>query len=445
MHGLLQVTTGPDPRPPWHWRSPGQRWSVYLMLGAVTLALCAACPATRTWAFSMGGGSTSSGHGAQAVSAHGAYRSSFSLISVLTMGGMRLPDWMPGTAISLGALTVLGVMAPMVAAVRHPLAGWRIAWLAVLLAPLLDLTWWAGLPWNPVQIVVLLVVTCLAGVRHGRQTLCWLWALTLVPWWFWTIRGGPGVVTAVVGTLAFGAIGVAVDSVHSRRRTQVALADQAEAVEAERDRRAVLEERARIARELHDVVAHHMSLLAIRAESAPYRLGELPGPVRDEFGWLSGSAREALADMRRLLGVLRSDQPAARTPQPGLSDVPELIAMARQAGMTVDLSPLPAPDQVAASAGVCAYRIIQEALSNAGRHAAGTPVTVSMRQGAGSVTLRVANGPDARARTRGTRPGHGLAGMRERVELLGGTLSAGPEPDGGFVVSAVLPLTESVA
>ena len=251
----------------------------------------------------------------------------------------------------------------------------------------------------------------------------------------------------VLSTLA--AMAVTVDRVGSERRARQALADQADQAELERARLAVLEQRTRFARELHDVVAHHMSLMAIRAESAPHRLGALPDPeqVRAEFGALSGSARDALADMRRLLGVLRSDQPAARAPQPGLLDLPALIDTARQAGMTVQLSPLPVPGQVPPSAGVCAYRIIQEALSNAGRHAAGAPVTVSVHYDADTVTLRVTHGPQASAppRANGHRPGHGLAGMRERAELLGGSLSAGPAPDGGVVVSPVLPPRGSAA
>src|SRR5580692_11416470 len=153
-----------------------------------------------------------------------------------------------------------------------------------------------------------------------------------------------------------------------------------------------------------------MSLMAIRAESAPHRLGALPEPVRAEFGSLSGSAREALADMRRLLSVLRSNQPAAHAPQPGLEDLAGLIGAARQAGMSVELSAPPALDQVPPSAGLCAYRIIQEALSNAGRHAAGAPVAVCVGCNAGAVTLQVTNGPGvpARQRVNGHGPGHGL-------------------------------------
>jgi signal transduction histidine kinase len=340
-------------------------------------------------------------------------------------------------------LVALAVVAPLLVAVWYPLLGWRIGWLGLLLVPLLDERWWGGLPWDPVQILVLLMVLCLAGIRHDRPVLGWLWALTLIPWWLWAGQDGPDVITATLGSLALVAMVVAVDRAGSERRARQALADQAELTELGQARLAVLEERTRIARELHDVVAHHMSLVAMRAESAPHRLGAMPDPVRAEFGSLSESAREALADMRRLLGVLRSDQPAERAPQPGLPDLPGLIGTVRQAGMAVELSASPALDQVPPSAGVCAYRIVQEALSNAGRHAAGAPVAVSVRREADAVTLRVTNGPGipAAPRASGHGPGHGLAGMRERVALLGGSLTAGPASDGGFAVSAVLPLS----
>jgi signal transduction histidine kinase len=371
--------------------------------------------------------------------------------------GSGFPYHSPATAAVLSPVSVvsllvrvlvaLAVVAPLLVAVRYPLLGWRIGWLGLLLGPLLDERWWGGLPWDPVQILVLLTVLCLAGIRYDRPVLCWLWALTLIPWWLWAGKDGPGLVIAALGSLAFVTMAVAVDRAGSERRAQQALADQADQTELERARLAVLEQRTRFARELHDVVAHHMSLIAIRAESAPHRLGALPEPVRAEFGSLSGSAREALADMRRLLSTLRSDQPAPHAPQPGLEDLPGLIGRARQAGMTVELSAPPALDQVPPSADLCAYRIIQEALSNAGRHAAGAPVAVCVGYGADTVTLQVTNGPGIPAgqRAGGHGPGHGLAGMRERVELLGGSLSAGPAPGGGFAVSAVLPVGGSTA
>jgi signal transduction histidine kinase len=151
--------------------------------------------------------------------------------------------------------------------------------------------------------------------------------------------------------------------------------------------------------------------------------------------------------MRRLLSVLRSDQPAAHAPQPGLADLPALIGTARQAGMTVELSAPPALDQVPPGPGLCAYRIVQEALSNAARHAAGAPVTVSVGRNEDSVTVQITNGPGVPAgpRANGHQPGHGLTGMRERAELLGGSLWAGRAPDGGFAVTAALPVHGSAA
>jgi signal transduction histidine kinase len=396
-----------------------------------TLALCTASLA-----------SLSDGHGLQLLG-FGAQH---------VPNGAGFPDQLPGTAVVPSAVTMgqtlvqvlvaLAVVAPLLAAIRYPLLGWRIGWLGLLLVPLLHERWWGGLPWDPVQVLVLLTAACLAGIRHERPVLCWLWALTLIPWWLWTSKDGPGLAAAALGSLAFATMAVTVDRAGSERRARQALADQADQTELERARLAVLEQRTRFARELHDVVAHHMSLMAIRAESAPHRLGALPEPVRAEFGALSGSAREALADMRRLLGALRSDQPAPHAPQPGLEDLPELIDAARQAGMTVELTLTPALDQVPPPAGMCAYRIVQEAVSNAGRHAAGAPVGISLACYAGTLSLEVTNGPGTSSvpMASGHRHGHGLTGMRERAELLGGSLSAGPAPGGGFAVSARLPL-----
>jgi signal transduction histidine kinase len=155
-------------------------------------------------------------------------------------------------------------------------------------------------------------------------------------------------------------------------------------------------------------------------------------------------AREALAEMRRLLGVLRHDQPADLAPQPQLSDLPALVDAARRAGAPVEFSAPAALGQVPAGVGVCAYRIVQESLSNASQHAPGAPITVSVDHDCGAVLLRVANGPGGHPAPSGDEHrGHGLTGMHERVALLGGSLTAGPAPGGGFVVSAVLPLGET--
>jgi len=316
---------------------------------------------------------------------------------------------------------------------------------AILLAPLVRAAWWGGWPWGPGQILALLGAFCLAGVRQQRPELWWMWALTLIPWWLWLAADVPNLSGAVGATVIFTAVTVTTDSVGSRSRAHRALTAETERAEDERARRAVLEERTRIAREMHDVIAHHLSLIAVQAETAPYRLPGLPEPAQAEFASLSEGARGALAEMRRLLGVLRRDQPAGRAPQPQLTDLPALVDAARQAGLSVELSTASVLDQVPSSVGVCAYRIVQESLSNASQHAPGAGVTVSVGHDSGTVLLRVANGPGSPAgldeNSQGA--GHGLTGMRERVALLGGSLSAGPSPDGGFVVTAVLPLGET--
>jgi signal transduction histidine kinase len=451
--GLVQVLVGADPRP--MWRSPWSRRAVHLGLGAATLLLCA------TSLISLTGVTSYLFQTAQVTIFRGGHQAVVNAAArpaSIHLGFAKVPlawAFSPGPgpmsiafAMVLAVLAALAVVVPVPLAARYPLLGWRIAWLGLLAVPLTGASWLGRWPWGPVQILVLLAVFCAAGVRHQRPVLWWMWALTLIPWWLWA---APHLLGCALGTVAFTAVAVAADSMSSRRRAQQALADLAERTELEQARRAVLEERAKIARELHDVVAHHMSLIAVRAETAPYRLPGLPTAVQAEFGSLSEAAREALTDMRRLLGVLRNDEPAARAPQPQLADLPVLIDAARQAGVPVELTAVPALEQVPSGVGVCAYRIVQESLSNASRHAPGAAVTVSVDQEASSVLLRVANGPGgppgdghgpghglAAMKARGG-PGQGLAGMRERVALLGGSLTAGPEPGGGFVVSAVLP------
>jgi signal transduction histidine kinase len=391
-HGLVQVLIGPGPPSVWRWHSPQERRVAYAALGVATLALCVA-----------------------------------NLAGVATPGQLVL---------------AVPVVAPLPLAARYPMLAWRIGWLALMLVPLVPADWWGGWPWGVGQVLALLGAFCLAGIRQRRPELWWMWALTLIPWWLWLAADIPSLDGPAGATAVFTAAAIAVDSIGSRLRAQRALAAQTERAEGERARRAVLEERTRIARELHDVVAHHLSLIAVRAETAPYRLTGLPEPARAEFGSLSEVAREALAEMRRLLGVLRHDQPAELAPQPELADLPLLVGTARQAGLSVELSVPPELDQVPSGVGVCAYRIVQESLSNASQHAPGAAVTVSVDHDSGAVLLRVANGPGGSVGPSGIDhgPGHGLTGMRERVALLGGSLSAGPSPDGGFVVSAVLPL-----
>jgi signal transduction histidine kinase len=219
---------------------------------------------------------------------------------------------------------------------------------------------------------------------------------------------------------------------------------------AEQAGTAILSERAHIARELHDVVAHHMSMLALRADSAPYRFPALSDDVRAEFAALNATAREGLTEMRRLLGVLRADDESAATaPQPTLRDIRDLVEGLRAAGTDISLSMYVVADELPTALGLSAYRIAQEALSNAIRHAPGSAVRVEVLTTDSALHIDIGNaaGTEASAASavsaqQGDEPRarHGLLGMRERVNMLGGRLSAGPRQEGGFRVLAVLPL-----
>jgi signal transduction histidine kinase len=211
-------------------------------------------------------------------------------------------------------------------------------------------------------------------------------------------------------------------------------------LEARRDQ-AALAERARIARDLHDVVAHHVSMIAIQADTARLATPGLPEQGRERLAAIGATARDTMTELRSLLGVLRSDgeEQPGRSPQPGLEQLDELVAGARAAGTPVRLAvagplgPLPPGVELAA------YRIVQEALTNARRHAPGAEVEVELRRSDGGLCLRVRDhGPGPAGVGPGT-VGHGLLGMRERAAMVGGSLRAGGADGGGFLVEAELP------
>jgi signal transduction histidine kinase len=211
----------------------------------------------------------------------------------------------------------------------------------------------------------------------------------------------------------------------------------------ERSRRTVLEERTRIARELHDVVAHHMSVIAIQAEAAPYRVPDPPDALVTSFAAIRENAVQALSELRRVLGVLRADgleESDPEQPQPTLARLDELVSNACAAGLAVDTTVTGVPQPLPHGVELSAFRILQEALSNAMRHAPGSHVLVEVAYVLGGVGLRVMNGPPGAPPVEG-KPGtgHGVLGMRERASMLRGALEAGPTPDGGYQVTAFLP------
>jgi signal transduction histidine kinase len=201
--------------------------------------------------------------------------------------------------------------------------------------------------------------------------------------------------------------------------------------------------RVEIARELHDVVAHHVSLIAVRAATARYSLPDLTPSSERAFDEIAEQARTALTELRTVLGVLRSPQAApAQAPQPRLADIEDLVGRVRAAGARVELT-VTGSRQVPESVQLCGYRIVQEALTNARRYAPDGAVTVELDYRADALAVRVLDDGGTTAAGAGAGSGYGLIGMRERVATLGGTLQAGPAGR-GFVVSALLPL-ESIA
>jgi signal transduction histidine kinase len=233
------------------------------------------------------------------------------------------------------------------------------------------------------------------------------------------------------------------DSARSRRAYTAELEDRAERLEREREleaSRAAAEERARIARELHDMVAHHVSMMVVQAEAGPVVVERDPKTAAQAFDSIGAIGRQALGEMRRLLGVLRSgeDRAPSLTPQPGLEQLPALVEQVRQAGLEAKLEVEGEPRPLPPGMDLSAYRIVQEALTNAVRHAGPGSAKVLVRYGDGDVRLEIRDhGMGSRNHNHA---GHGLVGMRERVNLYGGDLAAGPHPDGGFTVAARLPL-----
>jgi signal transduction histidine kinase len=258
------------------------------------------------------------------------------------------------------------------------------------------------------------------------------------------VSGAAGVtvlgVAAVVGAAYVAALLVRSSLTVEERRRQ--LVERESVVEAEA---ALAAERARIARELHDVVAHHVSLVAVRAETAPYTDPDLPDAARAVLREIGDDSRRALDELRTILGVLRRADgvDAELAPPPEFADLAALVDEARGAGMDVRLVQGHSQD-VPPAVGLVAYRVVQEALTNARRHAPGASVRVTVTGESQWLVVRVVNGPAQVLAERSDErtAGFGLAGMRERVAAVGGDLVAGPDEHGGYDVTARIPLQD---
>lgn len=361
------------------------------------------------------------------------------VVGIGLWGGFLASQTTPGgTAAPLAFGLVAATVVPALVAVRSPLWAWRLLLVLILATPVaypaLPRLW--GWPWSPGLALTAALVWFLVAAAHAQAVLVVVGVVSAAAMAVWAGDWRDlALLVALMTALLLGG-----NAVRQRRVAERESAEQQRRRAAEETRTAVLEERARIARELHDVVAHHMSVLALRADSARYRFPGLPDDLRTEFAELTGTAREGMVEMRRLLGVLRTESTAGPVaPQPGVSRVTELVERVRALGTACTVRVHGDFDALPAGVALSAYRIVQEALSNAVRHAPGAAIELDLRVGAGSVHAVVRNAPGGPARAAGT-SGHGLLGMRERTAMLGGTLVAGPTADGGFEVVADLPL-----
>jgi signal transduction histidine kinase len=321
--------------------------------------------------------------------------------------------------------------APLVLRTRFPATAWAasavsLLWVSTAIGPVSNVTY-------PVAGVIVYGLCLYAvGVRGKGWFVICVAAVTVLGAIVVDAQTSAGAILAAIPLLA-GAI------VRARRSGRTQLAQQARRLEGER---ALLTERQRIARELHDIVAHHMSVIAIQAEAGPRKVANPPPELVESFTDIRASALSGLDELRRLLGVMRSSG-ADTAPPPGLAELESLLDSARSGGVAVTSSVSGAARTLPQGIDLSAYRILQEALSNAMRHAPGSAVRVELAYAPSALVIKVRNeacaAQDGHADEEGA--GHGLIGMRERAVMLGGHLEAGPTEEGGFLVTAVLPDT----
>ncbi|WP_406359196.1 histidine kinase [Streptomyces sp. NBC_01635] len=303
-------------------------------------------------------------------------------------------------------------------------------------------------PWPAGSFVCHLAVLTVVALRTGPRTAAWMWVFTALYGMSAKILIGPvdpyyhGINTGPMLVLS-ALILLCVAVWHIRRSAEEEVTAQQTVTAHERSRRTLLEERTTIARELHDVVAHHMSVVAIQAEAAPYRVENPPPELERAFATIRENAVAALTELRRVLGVVRAeDYEAPDAPQPTLADLDALLANVRDTGLDVEKVVTGAVRELPQGVELSAYRIVQEALSNSLRHAPGASARVEIGYVLGGLGLRIVNGPVPAPNLVKPSPGagHGVTGMRERVTMLNGEMTAGPADDGGYEVAVFLPV-----
>ncbi|MFD6322994.1 sensor histidine kinase [Streptomyces sp. NPDC058442] len=344
---------------------------------------------------------------------------------------------------------ILGLLAgiPVLMTLVRPVGAFWLSMGATVVSALFGNTW-GDWPWPAGSFVCHLTVLTVVALRTRPRTAAWMWALTALYGTLAEILIGPvdpyyhGINTGPMLVLS-ALILLCVAVWHIRRSAEEKVTAQQTVTAHERSRRTLLEERTTIARELHDVVAHHMSVVAIQAEAAPYRVENPPPELERAFATIRENAVAALTELRRVLGVVRAeDYEAPDAPQPTLADLDALLANVRDTGLDVEKVVTGAVRELPQGVELSAYRIVQEALSNTLRHAPGASARVEIGYVLGGLGLRVVNGPVPAPNLVKPSPGagHGVTGMRERVTMLNGEMTAGPTDDGGYEVTVFLPV-----
>ncbi|MGW2170636.1 sensor histidine kinase [Streptomyces sp. NPDC001705] len=347
----------------------------------------------------------------------------------------------------------------MVLALWRPVAAWWLSMAGMLVGAFAvraemvadgdKFTW----PWTAAGLIAHLFVLLLLALRV--RTRVSLEALALTALTTYLVQGVVGASnfqpTGMLAVILFTVVVVLGTALRGRREARSELAQQTSLTAEERARRTLLEERSRIARELHDVVAHHMSVISIQAQVAPLLVEDPPDELRENLAGIRQNALEALTELRRVLGVLRSEHPdvpeaseggdpAPHAPQPTLDRLDALVENTRAAGLTVTTGTSGTRRPLPPGVELSAYRIVQEALSNVLRHAPGATARVHLTYLPIGLRVEVSNTRPKRAPAPSQGAGHGLLGMRERVAMLDGSLTAHALPGGGYQVAAFLPV-----
>jgi len=353
--------------------------------------------------------------------------------------------------VTLVSLLVVLQSAAVLLVLSRPIPGWWLSTAVLFVSAALPGNGFSlgGVgPWNIAQVVLHTLVLFLLALRVRPRIAAEALVLTLlaavvnlalVP----MDRGGdPNLVAVSYATAVV--LGTAL---RGRRVARARLVEQEGITAEERARRTLLEERNRIARELHDVVAHHMSVISIQSQVAPHLVENPSDELKENLAGIRRSAVEALTELRRVLGVLRSEDALAdgvrHAPQPTLDRLEELVDTVRGTGIAVDVEIAGERRTLPPGIELSAFRIVQEALSNVMRHAPGAEVRVEIGYHPDGLTVWVVNTAPDRLAPPSPGAGHGLLGMRERVAMLRGELATGPMPDGGYEVAAVLPMREA--